>query len=128
MFGKRLKELREKTGYSMDKLVELYNKQYAAKMNKSTLSRYENNLQEPIYTVVVNFANFFNVSVDYISGYEKKDEIITSFTLDENEQSLITNYRTLSDQGKEYILQTMNMAINTYKKDNSTANVKKEIS
>lgn len=68
MFGKRLKELRENSGYSMDKLVELYNCKYDAKMNKSTLSRYENGLQEPIYTVVVNLANFFNVSVDYISG------------------------------------------------------------
>lgn len=68
MFGKRLKELRENSGYSMDKLVELYNAKYDAKMNKSTLSRYENCLQDPIYTVVVNFANFFNVSVDYISG------------------------------------------------------------
>ena len=68
VFGKRLKELREKTGLSMDKLIELYNSKYSAKMNKSTLSRYENNLQEPIYTVVVNFADFFGVTVDYISG------------------------------------------------------------
>ena len=52
----------------MDKLVELYNDKYDAKMNKSTLSRYENSLQDPIYTVVVNLADFFNVTVDYISG------------------------------------------------------------
>ena len=67
MFGKRLKELRENNGYSMDKLVDTYNKQFNAKMNKSTLSRYENNLQDPIYTVVVNFAKLFHVSVDYLS-------------------------------------------------------------
>ena len=68
MFGKRLKELREEKGLSMDKLVDLYNQRYDAKMNKSTLSRYENGLQTPIFTVVANLANFFNVSVDYISG------------------------------------------------------------
>lgn len=68
MFGARLRELRENRGYSMDKLIELYNSKYDAKMNKSTLSRYENELQDPIYTVVVNLADFFNVSVDYISG------------------------------------------------------------
>ncbi len=67
-FSERIKELRETHGYSMDKLVELYNSHYSAKMNKSTLSRYENGLQDPVYTVVVNFANFFNVSVDYMSG------------------------------------------------------------
>lgn len=73
MFGNRLKNLRDERGLSMDKLVELYNKKYNAKMNKSTLSRYENNLQEPMYTVVVNFADFFNVSVDYISAANDKD-------------------------------------------------------
>ena len=68
MFGKRLKQLREERGYSMDKLVELYNAKYSAKMNKSTLSRYENGLQDPIYTVVVNIADFFEVTIDYLTG------------------------------------------------------------
>ena len=73
MFGQRLKELRTQKGYSMDKLVELYNSKYDAKMNKSTLSRYENGLQEPIYTVVVNLADFFNVTIDYLSGGQDDD-------------------------------------------------------
>ncbi len=67
MFGKRLRELRESNGYSMDKLIEIYNRTYGGKMNKSTLSRYENGLQEPMYTVVVNLAKLFNVSVDYMT-------------------------------------------------------------
>lgn len=73
MFSQRLKELRTQKGYSMDKLVELYNLKYDAKMNKSTLSRYENGLQEPIYTVVVNLADFFNVTIDYLSGGQNED-------------------------------------------------------
>lgn len=68
MFGKRLRELRDSQNLSMDKLIELYNKKYDAKMNKSTLSRYENGIQDPIYTVVVNLADFFGVSVDFIAG------------------------------------------------------------
>lgn len=73
MFSQRLKELRTQKGYSMDKLVEMYNLKYDAKMNKSTLSRYENGLQEPIYTVVVNLADFFNVTIDYLSGGQNED-------------------------------------------------------
>ena len=68
MFSKRLKELRESNHYSMDKVIDLYNEKFNGKMNKSTLSRYENGLQEPIYTVVVNLAELFGVSVDYLSG------------------------------------------------------------
>ena len=93
MFGKRLKELRCSHNLSMDKLVELYNKKYDAKMNKSTLSRYENGMQDPIYTVVVNFADFFEVTVDYLSGHTP--------TLSADENHLLDNYRQLNDLGKE---------------------------
>ncbi len=67
-FGKILRQLRERNHYSMDKLVELYNTRFNGKMNKSTLSRYENELQEPMYTAVVNLAKIFNVTVDFLSG------------------------------------------------------------
>ncbi len=70
MFGQKLKKLRETHNYSMDELVEMYNKKFNAKLNKSTLSRYENGLQEPIYTTVVNLASLFNVSVDCLIGKE----------------------------------------------------------
>lgn len=73
-FGKILKQLRESNGYSMDKLVELYNIKFNGKMNKSTLSRYENELQEPMLTVIVNLAKFFNVTVDYLSGNDCMDK------------------------------------------------------
>lgn len=82
MFGKRLKELRDNHNYSMDKFIELYNQRYDAKMNKSTLSRYENGLQDPIYTVVVNLADFFGVSVDYLSGGTDNTSAIDFFALD----------------------------------------------
>ncbi len=67
-FGKILKRLREGNNYTMDRLIELYNNKFNGKMNKSTLSRYENGLQEPMFTVVVNLAKLFNVTVDFLSG------------------------------------------------------------
>ena len=72
MFAKRLKELRENNGYSMDKLVELYNQKFNSKLNKSTLSRYENGLQEPMWTVVRQLAELFHVSTDYLTGQPAK--------------------------------------------------------
>ena len=97
MFGKRLKFLRDSKNYSMDKLIELYNDKYDAKMNKSTLSRYENGIQEPIYTVVVNLADFFNVSVDYLSGNDKF--VYTPETM--NEIVILEKYNKLNDIGQE---------------------------
>lgn len=68
MFGYKLRELRKNNNYSMDKLAELYNEKFGARLNKSTISRYENSLQEPIFTVVKNFAELFNVTTDYLTA------------------------------------------------------------
>ncbi len=97
MFGKRLKFLRESKNFSMDRLIELYNEKYDAKMNKSTLSRYENGIQEPIYTVVVNLADFFKVSVDYLSGNDKF--VHTPETM--NEIIILEKYNRLNSVGQE---------------------------
>ena len=67
MFKDNLKELRKSNGYSMDELCKLYNKRFNGKMNKSTLSRYENGLQEPMFTVVKNLSELFGVSVDELT-------------------------------------------------------------
>lgn len=89
MFKDRLKELRKSNGYSMDDLCQIYNKQFNGRMNKSTLSRYENGLQEPLFTVVKNLAYIFNVSVDYLSNEEKNsseksEEFEESVTINRN--------------------------------------------
>ena len=81
MFGKRLKKLRKEKKYSMEQLAEIYNKSFGGKMNKSTISRYESGLQEPMYTVVVNLSKLFNVSVDYLTCMENK---LDNIELEEN--------------------------------------------
>lgn len=73
MFGQKIKKLRESNELSMDKLVSIYNNKFNGKMNKSTLSRYENGLQEPMYTVVKNLAELFNVSIDYLSSDDETE-------------------------------------------------------
>lgn len=64
MFKDSLRQLRTSRGYSMDELVKEYNNRFDAKMNKSTLSRYENGLQEPMYSTAANLAKLFGVSTD----------------------------------------------------------------
>lgn len=70
MFSSKLKELRKAKGLSMEELAERYNKQFNGRLNKSTLSRYENNLQEPMITVVRNLASLFGVTVGFLSDNE----------------------------------------------------------
>jgi transcriptional regulator with XRE-family HTH domain len=67
IFAIRLKELREKHQLSQEQLA------IKIATNKQTLSRYEKNQREPGINIVTKVANFFDVSIDYLVGQNKKD-------------------------------------------------------
>ena len=67
-FAARLKGLRAEHGLSMEELCAAFNKQSGGKLNKSTIHRYENGLQEPMLTTVAALASFFGVSPTYLIG------------------------------------------------------------
>ncbi len=57
---KRLKELRKKKQISQLRLaMEL-------DMNQNSISRYENGEREADYKTLIAFADYFNVSIDYL--------------------------------------------------------------
>ena len=57
---KRLKELRKKKRISQVGLA------MALDMNQNSISRYENGEREADYKTLIAFADFFNVSIDYL--------------------------------------------------------------
>ena len=58
----RLKELRKKKNVSQLKLA------MDLGMNQNSISRYENLERQADYTTLIKFANYFNVSIDYLLG------------------------------------------------------------
>lgn len=56
----RLKYLREQRGISQLKLAIDLN------MNQNSISRYENGVREADYATLIKFADYFNVSLDYL--------------------------------------------------------------
>ena len=58
----RLRELRKKKRLSQLKLAMDLN------MNQNTISRYENLEREADYKTLILFADYFNVSLDYLLG------------------------------------------------------------
>ncbi len=64
----RLKQLRKERGISQLKLALELN------MNQNSISRYETGEREADYETLVKFADFFDVSLDYLLGRcDKKD-------------------------------------------------------
>lgn len=61
-FGERFKQLRIEKGLTQEKLAkEFYTR-------KSSISKYENNVQLPEIDTIKRYAQFFDCSIDYLIG------------------------------------------------------------
>ena len=110
MFKDRLRELRTSCGYSMDDLVEQYNKRFNGKMNKSTLSRYENGLQEPMIYVAKNLSELFGVSVDFLTGNsEEKPTTVSDDGLSEDAKRIAKKASLLSEEARQKVLEYIDL-------------------
>lgn len=105
MFGSNLRNARKAKGYTLQELSDLYNEVYGAGMNKGTLSRYENNKQEPMISVVANLATLLDTPIDSLIERENKPfekrPIFSDFN--DFECKLILEYRKLDDIDKTII-------------------------
>lgn len=65
----RLRELREQRNLTQIRLsIELH-------MSQNTISRYESEQREADYKTLIMFADFFNVSLDYLLGRTNNPKI-----------------------------------------------------
>lgn len=63
-YGKRLRDLRDRYGYTQEELAKLLN------ISRSRLAMYEQGQREPDFEMQEAFADFFNVTIDYLFGRE----------------------------------------------------------
>lgn len=100
----RLKELRMENG--------LKRSDFARELNlpASTIANYENETREAPYNILIFFADYFNVSIDYLLGRETttnlyNDEPRFEGVLTNDEKKLISSFRETSGIGKGRILE-----------------------
>lgn len=128
-FGKRLRTLRVERGYSMDTFCDKYNEATNQSLSKSTVSRWENNTQEPMVSTVSAVASFFGVSPLWLLGESEnrsgtanniqnsavvqgsnattlivRNGKDSETTLSEQEAELLRIYRLLSVKGQTKLL------------------------
>lgn len=108
----RLKELRVARS--------LYQKDIAEHLgiDRTTYVKYENGSSEPPLDSLIDLANFYSVSLDYLVGItdtlkQPNADLNTQYT--DTERELIENFRSMNRQGQDYILQSMAMAVTIYK-------------
>lgn len=83
----KLRELRKERGISMKKLGEYVG------VSESTISLYETGKHEPSKEMLLKFADFFGVSVDYLLG---REEIKKPIPEDELDKEIIERFSKLS--------------------------------
>lgn len=94
-FGDRLKNLRKEKTLKQSEFGKIFS------LSPSAIGSYERNLREPAYSHLVAFADYFNVSIDFLLC--RSDERIT-----------VDKYKLTDEYEYFDMLSTFNIKINDY--------------
>jgi transcriptional regulator with XRE-family HTH domain len=116
----RIKELRQNMGITMKEAAANLGLPYTTYVN------YEKGVREPNSETLIDLANFYQSSVDYLIGRSAEQSghppstpappTVQCETPDECD--LVLNYRQLNPSGKEYIRQTISITLQAYSEKN----------
>lgn len=115
----------------MDFLEKLNHLMDTNNLNKNTLSKacdipyttidgwYKKGYEGLKLTTLKKLSSYFNTSLDF--WITKDEKYNYKFSLSKKEENLISDFRSLNEQGQNYILQTMDMVKDKYKKCDSVS-------
>ncbi len=105
-----LKKLRKQHKLSQQKLADILH------ISQQSIYKYENDITFPDIEILIQMADYFSTSIDYLVGYtdiSHKIEPVTDSMLNESESAVLDKYRMLPAHKKEII----NTIINSYLED-----------
>lgn len=123
----RIKLMAKKKGYSISTVLS------ACKLGKNTVTKISQGTD--ILTLnLAKIADYLDCSVDYLLGRTDIQEIAPPIrtpdnttdylvTTNKTETTLLIEFRNLNTQGQEYIMQTMDLVKDKYKKSTPVSNV-----
>lgn len=107
--GDNIRMIREQQGYSMNALAKKAGIAYA------TLNAIERSTKSPSVDTIGLLSEALNIPISYLLGEEQE----STFTA--QEKKLVEDFRSLNQQGREYVLQSMAMAVRIYLSGKSDA-------
>lgn len=111
----RLKELRKAKGLTQEEMISQFNERYGKQYGASSISMFENGKRIPETQSLMDFADFFGVSVDYLLGrtepaekpVEKKPKQLEKIL---QEEDLTYNGAVLTAEDREKINKPLELA------------------
>lgn len=67
-FSTRFRSLRRESNMTQEEMLKAFNKKYNRAFTAAAISQYENGKRIPEIDALIDFADFFNVSSDYLLG------------------------------------------------------------
>ena len=101
MIGDKIKELRKKSKITQAELSDSIN------IGQSTLANFENGKRTIPIDIIIQLAQFFNVSADYLLGLSTSPDAsktIYGEQLSVEEKEIVEAYRTINADGKHILL------------------------
>ena len=83
----------------------------------NSFSGWKSGVANPSVSAIIEIAKYFNVSCDWImtgKNFEESEDVM--LVSDPNEKQLISNFREISKQGQDFVLEYSDAATYKYKK------------
>lgn len=114
-FSEQLKKARLEIGYTQQQIADIM------KISKSTYCGYETGKRQPDVAKIKLLAKILNTSGDILLETGINNIAINKNHFSDKEKKLVYDFRNLNEQGQDYILQTMDMVKDKYKKCDSVS-------
>lgn len=101
VFSEKIKELREEADLSQKELAD------RLKISQSAITKLENNLREPTGSTLIAYADYFDVSLDYLVGRDNNFKVLQN-EISENEKELLVKIRKLGPIQRNTLLIMIN--------------------
>ena len=100
---KRIKDLREDRDLKQSEIAKILN------TTQSYYAQYENGKRQIPFERMVDIAEFYDVSLDYIAGRTNDKKGLSKSTLTDQETKLIKNFRNLNDIRKGQVIERVEL-------------------
>lgn len=102
-FYQRIKDIREDEDLKQADVAELL------KITRQQYQLYESGKREIPFHAIIEIANKFNVSIDYIAGRTNDKRGLTFSEMSDKETELMKKFRCLSDERKAMIIERIDV-------------------
>ena len=104
----RFKKLRQDKELTQEQLIEQFNATYHRTYGPSAISMFENNRRVPEISALIDFADFFGVSLDYLLCRNfVGDNGKAGFSLTPEEKEHMKRYRAVSVEVRQLVDSTL---------------------